>query len=196
MPSNHLSVAIGWKTFDGLAVVDWTSDDRGYDSPLVADQPIIGRQHQQQPMKEWGESLTSDQPVSEFRRPKSLVRRWTVKPDQHRKITLLGGESHQHDEMSFCRFSKRSAIVTGVLTTIVLLIALVLLILIGVFDILVDNMIAKSVAITPSSSVCENWVAPDTPIFFSIYLFNITNHHDILRGEKPRIQQIGPYVYR
>uniref|UniRef100_A0A5K3FXA5 Scavenger receptor class B member 1 n=1 Tax=Mesocestoides corti TaxID=53468 RepID=A0A5K3FXA5_MESCO len=98
--------------------------------------------------------------------------------------------------MSFCRFSKRSAIVTGVLTTIVLLIALVLLILIGVFDILVDNMIAKSVAITPSSSVYENWVAPDTPIFFSIYLFNITNHHDILRGEKPRIQQIGPYVYR
>ncbi|VDL90380.1 unnamed protein product [Schistocephalus solidus] len=31
---------------------------------------------------------------------------------------------------------------------------------------------------------------------FSIYLFNITNRKEILAGAKPRVQEIGPYVYR
>ncbi|KAL5106452.1 Scavenger receptor clas B member 1 [Taenia crassiceps] len=90
---------------------------------------------------------------------------------------------------------KKAAIVVGVVTAITLLIAVLLLILFGTFDRLVDRMIHASVVITPTSSVYSNWVSPDTPIYFSIYLFNITNQEDIERGAKPRIEQIGPYVY-
>ncbi|VDM31539.1 unnamed protein product [Hydatigera taeniaeformis] len=90
---------------------------------------------------------------------------------------------------------KKAAIGIGTVAAINLFITVLLLILYGTFDQLVDRMIRASVVITPTSSVYSNWVSPDTPIYFSIYLFNITNKDDIEKGSKPRIEQIGPYVY-
>ncbi|VDK35120.1 unnamed protein product [Taenia asiatica] len=106
--------------------------------------------------------------------------------------------------MACVNCSKKAAIVVGTVTAVTLLITVLLLILFGTFDRLVERMIHEiiemlhpfqSVVITPTSSVYSNWVSPDAPIYFSIYLFNITNHEDIERGAKPRIEQIGPYVY-
>ncbi|KAL5960422.1 Lysosome membrane protein 2, partial [Taenia solium] len=104
------------------------------------------------------------------------------------KLSLQGNKS-----MTCVNCSKKAAIVVGTVTAITLLITVLLLILYGTFDRLVERMIHESVVITPTSSVYSNWVSPDTPIYFSIYLFNITNHEDIERGAKPRIEQIGPY---
>ncbi|BHF75090.1 Belongs to the cd36 [Sparganum proliferum] len=64
------------------------------------------------------------------------------------------------------------------------------------FESIVDKKLAQSISITPGSAVYSNWVCPDTPVMFSIYLFNITNRDEIFAGMKPRVQEIGPYVYR
>lgn len=91
--------------------------------------------------------------------------------------------------------SKKFAIATGILSGVLLVMAIALIAIYGSFDKLVARMIHSKIAISQSSSVYSQWVSPDTPIFFSIYLFNITNQKGIERGEKPRVQQIGPYVY-
>ncbi|VUZ44068.1 unnamed protein product [Hymenolepis diminuta] len=92
--------------------------------------------------------------------------------------------------------SKKSAIAVGILCGVLLLTTIALIAIYGSFDKLVARMIYGNVAITPSSSVYSQWVSPDTPILFSIYLFNITNQKEIEKGGKPRVQQLGPYVYR
>ncbi|KAM7538610.1 hypothetical protein Aperf_G00000047261 [Anoplocephala perfoliata] len=93
-------------------------------------------------------------------------------------------------------YFKKLAIVFGILSIILLLTAIALLVIYLLFDMLVERMIHASIAITPSSSVYSQWASTDAPMFFSIYLFNITNQGEIEMGAKPRIQQIGPYVFR
>lgn len=33
------------------------------------------------------------------------------------------------------------------------------------------------------------------PLTFKIYVFNVTNTEEINNGEKPKLAEIGPYVY-
>uniref|UniRef100_A0A672ICN7 Scavenger receptor class B member 1 n=1 Tax=Salarias fasciatus TaxID=181472 RepID=A0A672ICN7_SALFA len=63
---------------------------------------------------------------------------------------------------------------------------------------------------SPSSSVCwQNtvidpsndlsytmWKDLPVPFFMSVYFFNVLNPQEILNGEKPMVEQRGPYVYR
>jgi hypothetical protein len=34
-----------------------------------------------------------------------------------------------------------------------------------------------------------------SPVYIKLYLFNVTNPHEILDGKKPEVQEVGPYVY-
>lgn len=40
------------------------------------------------------------------------------------------------------------------------------------------------------------WKDVPVPFFMSVYFFNILNPKEILKGEKPMVEQRGPYVYR
>jgi len=42
----------------------------------------------------------------------------------------------------------------------------------------------------------RNWKDMPTPIFLSVTFFNITNPNDLITGAKPRVVEMGPYVYR
>ncbi|WIA16356.1 hypothetical protein OEZ85_013054 [Tetradesmus obliquus] len=43
----------------------------------------------------------------------------------------------------------------------------------------------------------RNNTAPGAPpAYFRVWLFNITNLHDVRQGAKPILEQVGPYVYR
>ncbi|KAG5455333.1 Sensory neuron membrane protein 1 [Clonorchis sinensis] len=48
----------------------------------------------------------------------------------------------------------------------------------------------------PGRRLYENWRNPTVPIFFKVHLFNVTNVDDILRGGRPRVEVVGPFVYR
>ena len=41
----------------------------------------------------------------------------------------------------------------------------------------------------------EMWRKPLTNPQLKVYFFNVTNPTDFLRGEKPILKEIGPYVY-
>lgn len=40
------------------------------------------------------------------------------------------------------------------------------------------------------------WKDVPVPFFMSVYFFHVLNSEEILKGEKPMVEQRGPYVYR
>lgn len=61
-----------------------------------------------------------------------------------------------------------------------------------------DNMVGKMLVLKNGSHFYEGWRAgTDPPLFFSYYLFNYTNLDEMISNHsKPKVVQLGPYVYR
>ncbi|VDP92014.1 unnamed protein product [Echinostoma caproni] len=76
------------------------------------------------------------------------------------------------------------------------IVALITLVTVLIFDRLFIALLYKQLALLPGSAVYANWIKPTVPIYFSVYLFNLTNLDDVLKGAAPRLQEVGPYVYR
>ncbi|XP_043090315.1 lysosome membrane protein 2c isoform X2 [Puntigrus tetrazona] len=79
---------------------------------------------------------------------------------------------------------------------VLLLIAGIAMALTQVFQKLINNTIKKQVVLengTEAFSVFEN---PPPPVYMQFYFFNLTNPAEVLDGDKPFVQQIGPYTYR
>ncbi|ODN00734.1 Scavenger receptor class B member 1 [Orchesella cincta] len=51
------------------------------------------------------------------------------------------------------------------------------------------------IRLEPGNDVWNAWSEIKAPIFLHAYIFNITNAEDVLKGETPQLQQLGPYVY-
>ncbi|XP_069562868.1 scavenger receptor class B member 1-like isoform X2 [Brachyistius frenatus] len=59
------------------------------------------------------------------------------------------------------------------------------------------NQIAKNTIIDPKNELSYTmWKDVPVPFFMSVYFFNVLNPKEILKGEKPMVEQKGPYVYR
>lgn len=41
----------------------------------------------------------------------------------------------------------------------------------------------------------ERWTVMPQPMHFKVYMFNITNHDDVMNGAKPVLEELGPYVF-
>ncbi|CAH8629035.1 unnamed protein product [Schistosoma intercalatum] len=65
-----------------------------------------------------------------------------------------------------------------------------------IFNYLFASLISRKLAILPGSEIFDNWKSPSVPVYFSIYLYNLTNPQEVLSGGRPRFTEVGPYVYR
>ncbi|VDQ08462.1 unnamed protein product [Trichobilharzia regenti] len=54
-------------------------------------------------------------------------------------------------------------------------------------------MISKKLAIIPGNEVYDNWLSPSVPVYFSVYLYNLTNPEEVLNGDRPKFSEVGPY---
>uniref|UniRef100_A0A8C6U741 Scavenger receptor class B member 1 n=1 Tax=Neogobius melanostomus TaxID=47308 RepID=A0A8C6U741_9GOBI len=62
---------------------------------------------------------------------------------------------------------------------------------------IIDDQIAKNTVIDPNNAMTYTmWKDVPVPFFMSVYFFNVLNPKEILKGEKPMVEQRGPYVYR
>lgn len=46
------------------------------------------------------------------------------------------------------------------------------------------------------SEAFERWQNLPQPLDYKVYLFNVTNPDDVLKGALPIVNEVGPYVYR
>nr|XP_046230248.1 scavenger receptor class B member 1 isoform X2 [Scatophagus argus] len=82
-------------------------------------------------------------------------------------------------------------IVTGTLTV------LFGVVLLFVGPAVMNDQIVKNTVIDPKNEMSYTmWKDVPVPFFMSVYFFHILNPNEILNGEKPMVEQRGPYVYR
>ncbi|XP_049909206.1 scavenger receptor class B member 1 isoform X4 [Epinephelus moara] len=63
--------------------------------------------------------------------------------------------------------------------------------------IIIDDQIVKNTVIDPKNEMSYTmWKDVPVPFYMSVYFFNVLNPKEILNGEKPMVEQKGPYVYR
>ncbi|XP_065821422.1 scavenger receptor class B member 1 isoform X2 [Labrus bergylta] len=63
--------------------------------------------------------------------------------------------------------------------------------------IIIDDQIVKNTVIDPKNEMSYTmWKDVPVPFYMSVYFFNVLNPQEILSGEKPMVEQRGPYVYR
>lgn len=48
----------------------------------------------------------------------------------------------------------------------------------------------------PNTILFKLWKDIPVPFYLSVYLFEVQNWREVLRGAKPELAQRGPYVYR
>ncbi|XP_014229470.1 sensory neuron membrane protein 1-like [Trichogramma pretiosum] len=63
------------------------------------------------------------------------------------------------------------------------------------FPVILKIAFKKQVALKPGGKVRGIWSKFPFPLDFKIYLFNVTNHEEVEKGAKPRVQQVGPYFF-
>lgn len=59
----------------------------------------------------------------------------------------------------------------------------------------IESNIASKLALNNGSESYVTWQKSVLPIDFQVYLFNVTNPNEVLKGEKPQVQQMGPYGF-
>ncbi|KAL7376584.1 hypothetical protein ABVT39_011158 [Epinephelus coioides] len=62
---------------------------------------------------------------------------------------------------------------------------------------IMNDQITKNTVIDPKNEMSYTmWKDVPVPFYMSVYFFNVLNPKEILKGEKPMVEQKGPYVYR
>ncbi|XP_022361828.1 lysosome membrane protein 2 isoform X2 [Enhydra lutris kenyoni] len=80
--------------------------------------------------------------------------------------------------------------------SLLLLVTSVTLLVARVFQKAVDQTIEKNIVLRNGSETFDSWKKPPLPVYAQFYFFNVTNPEEILRGEIPRLEEVGPYTYR
>ncbi|XP_042534183.1 lysosome membrane protein 2 [Dipodomys spectabilis] len=80
--------------------------------------------------------------------------------------------------------------------SLLLLVTSVTLLVARVFQKAVDQTIGKNMVLRNGTEIFDSWEKPPVPVYAQFYFFNVTNPEEILQGEKPRLEEVGPYTYR
>lgn len=67
----------------------------------------------------------------------------------------------------------------------------------AIFPVLLKDMVHKEIDLTDKESMgYENFEAPMVPVLMKFTFWNIENPEEIEQGAKPKVTEIGPYVYQ
>ncbi|XP_017757979.1 PREDICTED: sensory neuron membrane protein 1-like [Eufriesea mexicana] len=64
-----------------------------------------------------------------------------------------------------------------------------------IFPPFLRSQIKKQIALKANSEMRDLWSDFPLPLDFKIYLFNVTNHMEIMGGATPIVQEVGPFFY-
>lgn len=116
-----------------------------------------------------------------------------------KETALLKNESKYKETPSGCCRSihtRNCCIATGVFGCIFLILGVVVMLAGGP---MLEKKILKSMALSEGSDRFQTWLEPwrmDLDPALTAYAFNITNKDEVLRGGKPKLEEVGPFVYK
>ncbi|KER22442.1 hypothetical protein T265_09459 [Opisthorchis viverrini] len=71
------------------------------------------------------------------------------------------------------------------------------IVLYGLSETIFFRLLHEQLRLLPNSQLYRTlFVSPPLPEYHRFYLFNITNPDQMVRGERPRLKQVGPFVFR
>jgi len=120
--------------------------------------------------------------------------------EQEAKVTFISGSQKlgpaDPPPRSGCLYSRR----TGLCCLASLVVGCLLLVL-GVVLLLAGRgilaaLILRSMALSPGSDRTKSWLDPPVQAHLTGFGFHVLNPDEVEQGERPRLQEIGPFVYR
>lgn len=92
-----------------------------------------------------------------------------------------------------CCSRKVKLIISFVIGCLLLIIGIIMNIF---MPLIIESIVKDKLVLSPDSYTYDMWKEIPIPIYMTFYLFNITNHEQVLRnGAKPALQEVGPYVF-
>lgn len=64
-----------------------------------------------------------------------------------------------------------------------------------VLPIAIHYQVTKTLALVNGTEAWDRFVNTPIPVILNVYFFNVDNPDGVLQGEKPKLTQVGPYVY-
>lgn len=58
------------------------------------------------------------------------------------------------------------------------------------------SYLLQSIALNNGTDAMKVWENLPTPLEFRIFVFNVTNPEAVTAGERPILQELGPYIYK
>ena len=69
-------------------------------------------------------------------------------------------------------------------------------VIMALLPMLVDTSLNNELQIRREGNrVTESWLNMSLPFTVKFYIFNIENPREFIRGAKPRLREMGPYIY-
>jgi len=101
--------------------------------------------------------------------------------------------SHRQTGCCISIHARNCIIATGILGCLFITLGLVVLIL---GPSLLSSSILASMSLSPGSARLDSWLVPPVDAHMTAYAFNLTNPEQVMQGEKPVLQEVGPFVYK
>lgn len=60
---------------------------------------------------------------------------------------------------------------------------------------IIRYIVRLNMILSPGKEVFDKWKETPIPVTFKVYLFNVTNHREVLNGSKPIVEEVGPFVF-
>nr|XP_045611051.1 scavenger receptor class B member 1-like isoform X2 [Procambarus clarkii] len=63
------------------------------------------------------------------------------------------------------------------------------------YDTVVHSVAVDQMVLRQGGQKYESWIDTPVPVYYRVHVFNLTNPSQFMAGERPRVQELGPYVY-
>ncbi|KAM7538651.1 hypothetical protein Aperf_G00000047243 [Anoplocephala perfoliata] len=90
---------------------------------------------------------------------------------------------------------KRRYALTWIAVALCFLTALTSFLILLHFERIVDEKISESVKLQNESATFKSWKSKSSASKFIAYFYNLTNPYQVLAGDRPNLNVVGPYVY-
>uniref|UniRef100_A0AAG5D386 Sensory neuron membrane protein 2 n=1 Tax=Anopheles atroparvus TaxID=41427 RepID=A0AAG5D386_ANOAO len=64
-----------------------------------------------------------------------------------------------------------------------------------VFPRAVHEKIIENTELRQGTDQYKRWEALPQPLDFKVYIFNVTNPYEVMQGRRPKVVEVGPYIY-